>query len=72
MYQSNDLPVKWRAVPAAWSALHPPGEYSYMLWTDENLRILIATEYPWLLQTYDSYPYATQRWDASRYAVLHK
>lgn len=72
MYKSSDLPPKWADVPAAWRALHPPSEYTYMLWTDESLRELIATDYAWLLPTYDAYPYPTQRWDASRYAVLHK
>ena len=72
MFKNGDLPEKWRDVPAALAALHPPGEYTYMLWTDDQLRKLIATDYAWLLDTYDTYPYATQRWDASRLAVLHK
>ena len=72
MFKDKELPAKWRDVPAAWASLHPPGEFTYMLWTDEELRELIATDYPWLLEIYDSYPYATQRWDASRLAVLHK
>lgn len=72
MYRVGALPEKWRGVPSAWAKLHPPSEYTYMLWTDESLRALIAKEYPWLLETYDAYPFPTQRWDASRYAVLHK
>lgn len=72
MYKSSELPDKWRDVPATWASHHPPGEYRYMLWTDEDLRKLIESDYPWLLATYDTYPFATQRWDASRYAVLHK
>uniref|UniRef100_A0A7S2GXA6 Alpha 1,4-glycosyltransferase domain-containing protein n=2 Tax=Haptolina brevifila TaxID=156173 RepID=A0A7S2GXA6_9EUKA len=72
MYKTADLPAKWANAPAAWAVHHPPPEYQYMLWTDESLRELITTDYPWLLPTYDAYPYPTQRWDASRYAVLHK
>ena len=72
MYKNAELPAKWRRVPDAWTALHPPSEYTYVLWTDDQLRGLIEREYPWLLSTYDAYPYATQRWDASRLAVLHK
>ena len=72
MYKTAELPDQWRDVPAAWVALHPPGEYTYMLWTDDELRSLIASDYPWLLPTFDAYPYATQRWDASRLALLHK
>ena len=36
MYRSGELPERWRAVPAAWAAHHPPSEYTYMLWTDET------------------------------------
>ena len=72
MHGIPKLPAKWHSAPVAWTTLHPPAEYTYMLWTDESLRALIESDYPWLLQTYDSYPYATQRWDASRLAVLHK
>ena len=72
MYKTADLPAKWADVPGAWAALHPPPEYQYVLWTDATLRELIAREYAWLLPTYDAYPHPTQRWDASRYAVLHR
>ena len=72
MYKSKELPDQWKEVPATWASFHPAGEYRYMLWTDEDLRALIEKEYPWLLSTYDSYPFPTQRWDASRYAVLHR
>ena len=70
MYKTAELPDKWRDVRAAWAALHPADEYTYMLWTDDELRALIASDYPWLLP--GAYPYATQRWDASRLAILHK
>mmetsp|Transcript_20301 Transcript_20301/g.48755 ORF Transcript_20301/g.48755 Transcript_20301/m.48755 type:complete len:545 (-) Transcript_20301:400-2034(-) len=70
MYRTRELPPEWADVPAVWEATHP--DYTYILWTDDTLRELIALEYPWLLPTYDSYPYDTQRWDASRYAILHK
>ena len=70
MYATSELPAKWKDVPEAWAATHP--QYKYMLWTDDALRGLIESDYPWLLPTYDSYPYATQRWDASRFAILHK
>jgi len=42
-----------------------------MLWTDELSRQFIAKEYPWFLQTFDSYPYPIQRADAIRYFVLY-
>ena len=72
MYKTTAIPSKWADAAAQWRAMHPPPEYTYILWTDETLRELVATEYAWLLPTYDAYPHATQRWDASRYCVLHK
>jgi mannosyltransferase OCH1-like enzyme len=70
MYREHKLPPAWRYAPWAWQATHP--DYTYRLWDDDELRELIAEEYAWLLPTYDAYPYDTQRWDAARYAILHK
>jgi len=33
---------------------------------------LIATKFPWFLDTYKSYPYGIQRADALRYFVLYE
>jgi mannosyltransferase OCH1-like enzyme len=70
MFATVELPARWRDTPALWRAHHP--HWNYTLWTDDSLRQLVATHYPWLLPTYDAYPYDTQRWDASRYALLHR
>lgn len=40
------------------------------LWTDAKSRELIATEYPWFLNTFDNYTQPIQRADAIRYFVL--
>ncbi len=40
------------------------------LWTDAMSRELIATEYPWFLNTFDNYTQPIQRADAIRYFVL--
>jgi mannosyltransferase OCH1-like enzyme len=69
MFATAELPPRWRDTPTLWRAHHP--HWNYTLWTDDALRQLVATHYPWLLPTYDAYPYDTQRWDASRYALLH-
>lgn len=42
-----------------------------MLWTDASSREFIAEQYPWFLDTFDSYPYPIQRADAIRYFILH-
>jgi len=70
MFATAELPARWRDTPILWRAHHP--HWNYTLWTDDSLRQLVATHYPWLLPTYDAYPYHTQRWDASRYAMLHQ
>ena len=69
IHHSAQLPPRWRETPSHWIRHHP--DYDYQLWTDEELHALIAREYPWLLRTYEAYPYDVQRWDASRYALLH-
>lgn len=40
------------------------------LWTDEKSREFIKAEYPWFLETFDSYPFPIQRADTIRYFVL--
>ena len=45
---------------------------TYGMHTNKLTEHAQANAYPWLLDTYDSYPHDTQRWDSSRYAILHK
>jgi len=52
--------------------LYPRPEWTHMIWTDENARELIKSDYPFFLKTYDSYEWGIQRADAVRYFVLHK
>lgn len=40
------------------------------MWTDATARDFIQLEYPWFLETFDSYPFNIQRADALRYFVL--
>lgn len=49
----------------------PQSSSEYMLWTDASSREFIAEQYPWFLDTFDSYPYPIQRADAIRYFILH-
>jgi mannosyltransferase OCH1-like enzyme len=50
----------------------PFPEYEYMIWTDELMRELIITNFPFFINTYDSYKHQIQRVDASRYFILYK
>lgn len=50
--------------------MHPTWEYR--LWTDEANRELVREHYPWLLETYDSFPENIMRADTARVLYLHK
>jgi len=69
-WKTEKLPLRWKEVREACEAMM--SDYQYMLWTDASSREFIAREYPWFLETFDSYPYNIQRADAIRYFVLHK
>ncbi|KAJ4251448.1 CSG1/SUR1-like protein [Fusarium torreyae] len=63
-------------VPEAWTHLVQSckdaySEYEYKHWTDEKARDFISEEYPWFLDTWDTFPFNIQRADAIRYFVLH-
>ncbi len=67
-YANESIPERWREPQASCRRLHD--DYHYRLWTDALARELIASEYPWFLDTFDHYPYPIQRADAIRYFVL--
>ena len=69
-WKVETLPPHWAEVRQACKEMMP--DFEFKLWTDESSREFIASEYPWFLETFDSYPYNIQRADAIRYFVLHK
>ena len=44
----------------------------FVLWTDVDLRQMVAADYPELLQLYDSYPQNILRFDMARHLILYK
>ena len=59
--------LKWsRSV----KAVNP--DWTYVFWTDEDNRRMIAQHYPWFLPTYDGYKHSICRADAARYFYLHR
>ncbi|CAF3371021.1 unnamed protein product [Rotaria socialis] len=48
--------------------LHP--KYTYKLWTDKEILVLLKTHYSWFLPTYEKYGYDMQRVDAMKYVLL--
>ncbi|APA07946.1 hypothetical protein SS1G_00432 [Sclerotinia sclerotiorum 1980 UF-70] len=67
-YINSSIPERWKAGQQSCIDLHD--DYEYKLWTDEASRAFIAAEYPWFLDTFDSYPFPIQRADSIRYFVL--
>lgn len=69
-YKTKDsIPERWNVTHSSVLRLHP--DWQVILWTDEELREFIATEYTWFLPTYDNYPYWIQRVDAVRYFLIY-
>lgn len=69
-WKTERLPAWARRLYASWSTHNP--DYQHWLWTDQDLRALIETDFPWFLDTYDSFPLTIQRVDAARYFILYK
>ena len=46
-------------------------DFVYCHWNHSELEAFVAAEYPWLLSTYFTYPYAVQRCDVARYLLLY-
>ncbi|KAB8300084.1 hypothetical protein EYC80_000316 [Monilinia laxa] len=58
-YINSSIPERWKKGQQSCVGLHE--DYEYKLWTDEASRAFIAAEYPWFLDTFDSYPFPIQR-----------
>ena len=67
----NDPPHDWIAARNSCVTIHPSWPNHYF-WTDDNADIFFEENYPWFLDTWNSYPSIVQRADALRYFVLHK
>lgn len=61
--------LKWHK---EFKRLFPEPEFKHELWTDERMRSLIASEYPFFLKHYDGYVHPIQRVDSARYFILHQ
>ncbi|KAF2238669.1 glycosyltransferase family 32 protein [Viridothelium virens] len=67
-YANDSIPEVWKGAQKSCKELHKDFEYKF--WTDKKARDFIYTEYPWFLDTFDSYPYNIQRADVIRYFIL--
>jgi mannosyltransferase OCH1-like enzyme len=59
--------LKWTA---KWKSIHP--DYQYILWTDEDNRLLVQKYYSWFLPAYDMFPRHIMRVDLARAFYLHR
>ena len=69
-YKTEDIPDHWKEGQENCMKLHP--DWQYILWTDEMALNFIKDEYPWFLETYQSYKYNIERVDSLRYFILLK
>ena len=77
----NILHQKWKRAPIPESLLpayedcqkHIKNDvnFTYKLWTDEDVEELIVKEYPWFTKTFKSYSYDIQRIDVAKYFILY-
>ena len=70
MWNSSEIPKRWKR--SAKSCVTKNRDFAYCLWTHAELEAFVADEYPWLLSTYDDYPYLIQRCDVARYMLLYR
>lgn len=67
-WKSDSVPDEWRGYQESWRRHHP--QWEYRLWTDAELRDLIASHHPEMLPRFDAYPLGVQRADVGRYVIL--
>eukprot|EP00727_Mastigamoeba_balamuthi_P010449 m51a1_g6026 hypothetical protein (1118) ;mRNA; r:102156-107072 len=68
-WKTQDVPEKFVPFVRSWKE-HNPG-IEVRLWSDGDLRRLIAENHTWFLPTFDSYPRQINRVDAARFFILH-
>eukprot|EP00727_Mastigamoeba_balamuthi_P009582 m51a1_g5246 hypothetical protein (272) ;mRNA; f:26420-27388 len=68
-WKTQDIPDKFAPFVRSWRE-HNPG-VEVRLWSDGDLRRLIAENHTWFLPTFDSYPRQINRVDAARFFILH-
>jgi mannosyltransferase OCH1-like enzyme len=54
----------------SWIKFNP--DWEYMFWDKDKMLSLVKEDFPDFMETYLSFPYNVQRWDAIRYLILYK
>lgn len=69
-WKSQDIPEHLKDYVTSCRVKNP--DYEYRLWTDADLRQIVAESYPQFLKHYDGFAKTIERVDFARYAILHK
>ena len=67
---AEPLPKHFRQFGETWKERHP--DWKYEFWDNERMNTFIEKYYPYYWNTYQSFQYDIQRWDAIRYLILEK
>ncbi len=66
----DDIPETFRPWMESWIKLNH--DWNYWFWTDEDMRVFMATMFPQYLALYDSYPTQYYRVDAFRLFIFYQ
>lgn len=69
-WKNTQIPDHYVDWIRTWVEKHP--DWTYMFWTDDSARNLIAEKFPNILPAYDGYLENIRRADAMRYAILYE
>ena len=61
----SEFPASWQHALSTWRTMNP--NFGHRLWSDEAVRNLVISDYPHLLDVFDSYPNNIQRADLGRW-----
>ena len=62
------LPKHFEVLGDTWKEHHP--NWEYVLWDNQKMNDFVLNHYPQYWETYSSFRYNVQRWDAIRYLIL--
>jgi mannosyltransferase OCH1-like enzyme len=69
-WKSIELTGDFKEWSQLWKSTHP--NYAYLLWNDDDNRLLLERFYPWALAMYDMLPRHIMRIDLARTFYLHR
>ena len=67
---NEPLPEIFRLFGESWKENHP--DWKYEFWDNDRMNRFVQDFYPQYWETYQSFQYDVQRWDAVRYLILYR